>query len=113
NVFGPNLDGIGAHPVRELLTHIVNPNLVVDDEHRTWNITMKDGTLHTALIATENEARVQLRMPGGVTTDLPAADIKSRKKSPVSLMPEGLEAIGNENLRDIITYIRSVAPQNH
>lgn len=112
NVFGPNLDGIGAHPVRELLTHIVNPNLVVDDEHRTWNITMKDGTLHSALIASENEARVQIRMPGGVTLDLIAADIASREKGTNSLMPEGLEGIGTGNLRDIISYIRSVAPQN-
>lgn len=113
NVFGPNLDGIGAHPVRELLTHIVNPNLVVDDEHRTWNIKMKDGTLHSALIGSENEARVQIRMPAGVTLDLPTADIVSREKGTNSLMPEGLEAIGTENLRDIIAYIRSVAPQNH
>lgn len=112
NVFGPNLDGIGAHPVRELLTHIVNPNLVVDDEHRTWNITMKDGTLHSALIASENEARVQIRMPAGVTLDLNTADIASREKGSNSLMPEGLEGIGTENLRDIIAYIRSVAPQN-
>ncbi|RYD18291.1 MAG: c-type cytochrome, partial [Verrucomicrobiaceae bacterium] len=113
NVFGPNLDGIGAHPVRELLTHIVNPGLVVDDEHRTWNIKMKDGTLHSALIGSENEARVQIRMPAGVTLDLPTADIVSREKGTNSLMPEGLEAIGTENLRDIIAYIRSVAPQNH
>ncbi len=112
NVFGPNLDGIGAHPVRELLTHIVNPNLVVDDEHRTWNITMKDGTLHSALIASENEARVQIRMPAGATLDLKTSDIVSRVKGDNSLMPEGLEAIGTDNLRDIIGYIRSVAPQN-
>lgn len=112
NVFGPNLDGIGAHPVRELLTHIVNPSLVVDDEHRTWNITMKDGTLHSALIASENEARVQIRMPGGVTQDLKTSDIASRVKGDNSLMPEGLEAIGLDNLRDIIGYIRSVAPKS-
>jgi putative heme-binding domain-containing protein len=89
----------------------VNPSLVVDDEHRTWNITMKDGTLHSALIASENEARVQIRMPGGVTQDLKTSDIVSRVKGDNSLMPEGLEAIGTENLRDIIGYIRSVAPQ--
>ncbi|GAA5117820.1 ThuA domain-containing protein [Luteolibacter yonseiensis] len=112
NVFGPNLDGIGAHPVRELLTHIVNPSLVVDDEHRTWNITMKDGTLHSALIASENEARVQIRMPGGVTQDLKTSEIASRVKGANSLMPEGLEAIGTDNLRDIIGYIRSVAPKS-
>ncbi len=111
NHFGPALEGIGSHPVLELLTHIVNPNLVVDDEHRTWNITMKDGTQHSALIASENETRVQIRQPGGITSDLKTADIAARTKGDNSLMPEGLEAVGADNLRDIIGYIRSVAPK--
>lgn len=110
-IFGPDLGGIGSHPVPELLTHIVNPNLVVDDEHRTWNITMKNGTQYSALIATENEARVQLRMPGGVTVDLKPADIATRQKANNSLMPEGFESLGAEGLRDLISYIRSVAPK--
>lgn len=111
NVFGPALEGIGSHPVLELLTSIVNPNLVVDDEHRTWNLTLKDGTQYSALIASENETRVQIRQPGGITTDLKTADIASRKKGDNSLMPEGLEAIGPDNLRDVIGYIRSCAPK--
>ncbi|MES2474911.1 MAG: PVC-type heme-binding CxxCH protein [Verrucomicrobiota bacterium] len=111
NRFGPPLDGIGSHPTLELLTHIVNPNLVVDDEHRTWNLTMKDGSQFSALIASENEARVQLRQPGGITVDLKPSDIVTRTKGDNSLMPEGLEAVGPDNLRDIITYIRSCAPQ--
>jgi putative membrane-bound dehydrogenase-like protein len=110
-VFGPDLGGIGSHPVLELLTHIVNPSLVVDDEHRTWNITMKDGAQYSALIASENEARVRIRQPGGVTLDLKATDIVSRTKGGNSLMPEGLEAMGNDNIRDIISYIRSCAPK--
>ncbi len=109
NVFGPSLEGIGSHPVLELLTHIVNPSLVVDDEHRTWNFTMKDGSTQSALIASENDARVQIRMPGGATLDLKPTDIVSRKKGDNSLMPEGLEAIGTDNLRDIIGYIQSCA----
>ncbi|MES2657772.1 MAG: PVC-type heme-binding CxxCH protein [Verrucomicrobiota bacterium] len=111
NVFGPDLSGIGSHPYLELLTHIVNPSLVVDDEHRTWNITMKDGTQYSALIASENDARVQIRQPGGLTVDLKPADIASRTKGENSLMPEGLEAMGPDNLRDVIAYIRSCAPK--
>ncbi|NQX03062.1 c-type cytochrome [bacterium] len=111
HVFGPDLGGIGSHPVLELLTHIVNPSLVVDDEHRTWNLTVKDGAQYSALIASENETRVQIRQPGGITLDLKTADIVSRKKGDNSLMPEGLEGMGNDNLRDVISYIRSCAPK--
>ena len=111
-VFGPALEGIGSHPVMELLTHIVNPSLVVDDEHRTWNISMKDGSQYSALIASENDARVQIRQPGGITVDLKAGDIATRTRGDNSLMPEGLEAMGVESLRDVVAYIRSCAPKS-
>ena len=109
--FGPALDGIGSHPAAELLMHIVDPNRAVDDEHRTWNITMKDGTQYSALIASENDATVKLRQPGGVTVDLKTADIAARTKAANSLMPEGLESLGAETLRDLIAYIQNVAPK--
>jgi len=109
--FGPNLDGIGLHPVAELLMHIVDPSRAVDDEHRTWNIAMKDGTQYSALIGSENDAVVKIKMPGGVTIDLKTADIATRAKVENSLMPEGLEALGAEALRDIIAYIQSAAPK--
>jgi len=106
--FGPNLDGAGTHGVQELLSRIVDPNRIVDAEYRTWNIRMKDGTQYSGIIASENPARVQLRQPGGVVLDLRPDDIETRESSPQSLMPEGLEALGEETLRDIITYMRSL-----
>ena len=48
---------------------------------------------------------------GGVTMDLKTSDITTRTKVANSLMPEGLEALGGESLRDIIGYIQSVAPK--
>ena len=108
---GPDLDGIGSHPPAELLMHIVDPNRMVDDEHRTWNITMKDGTQYSALISSENDASVKIRMAAGVALDLKTADIAKREKATNSLMPEGLEALGAEALRDIISYIQSLAPK--
>jgi putative membrane-bound dehydrogenase-like protein len=110
HLFGPALDGMGAHPVADLLVHLIDPDRSVDDEHRTWNITMKDGAQHSALIAGENEASLRIRLPAGVTLDLPKADIADRRSSPASLMPQGLEALGGEALRDIIAYLQS-APQ--
>jgi putative membrane-bound dehydrogenase-like protein len=104
---GPDLDGIGSHPAAELLMHIVDPNRMVDDEHRTWNITLKDGTQHSALIASENAAVVKIKMAAGVVLDLKTSDIENREKVANSLMPEGLEALGEEGLRDLINYMQS------
>ena len=110
HLFGPALDGMGSHPVADLLVHLIDPDRSVDDEHRTWNITMKDGAQHSALIAGENEASLRIRLPAGVSLDLPKADIADLRSSPASLMPQGLEALGAEALRDIIAYLQS-APQ--
>ena len=109
NDFGPNLQGIGSHPPAEMLVHIVDPNRMVDDEHRTWNIKMKDGTQYAALIGSENLSFVKLKLPGGLSAELKVADIVSRARSPNSLMPEGFEALGAEGLRNVIAYLRSVA----
>jgi putative membrane-bound dehydrogenase-like protein len=107
--FGPSLDGMGSHPASDLLTHIIDPTLVVDDEHRTWNFTMKNGTQFAGIIGTENQARVQLRQPGGGNLDLKAEDIAERKKVDTSMMPEGFESLGADALRDLIAYLRSGA----
>jgi putative heme-binding domain-containing protein len=107
---GPNLDGIGYHSAAELLVHIVDPNRVVDDEHRTWNVTTKDDMLYSALIGSENESSVRLRLAGGVTVELNVADIVDRKKSGLSIMPEGFESLGEEGMRDLIAYIQASVP---
>jgi len=105
--FGPSLDGMGSHPASDLLTHIIDPSLVVDDEHRTWNLTMKDGTQYSGLIASENQTRIQLKQPGGAVLDLKPGAVADRKKAGNSLMPEGYEALGADALRDLIAYLRT------
>jgi putative heme-binding domain-containing protein len=110
--FGPALDGIGSHPAAELLVHIVDPSRMVDDEHRTWNIATKDGRQYSALIASENDSVVKLRQPGGVMVDVKVSEIATRAKAANSLMPEGFESLGPDNLRDIIAYVQSVAPKS-
>jgi putative membrane-bound dehydrogenase-like protein len=109
NEFGPNLQGIGSHPASELLVHIVDPNRMVDDEHRTWNIKMKDGMQYSALIGSENAVVMKLKQPAGVTVEVKVADVASRTRVETSLMPEGFEALGAEGLRNIIAYLRSEA----
>ena len=106
---GPPLDGMGGHPAADLLVHIVDPNRSVDEEHQTWHFEMKDGTQHAALVASENEATVKIRQPGGIERELRSADIASRRRAAVSLMPEGLESLGGEGLRDLIAWLRRAA----
>jgi len=104
---GPVLDGIGVHGTHELLIHIIDPSRVVDADHRTWNIALKNGSFATGIIAHENDRSLTLRPGGGVEQEIKIADIKSRQETGVSLMPEGFEGLGADNLRDILAYLSS------
>ncbi len=101
---GPALSGMGTHPPEELLIHIIDPNREVDPTFSQWNITTRKGESLAGVITSENASSVTLRNQGG-NTEIPKADISSRENTNRSFMPEGLEALGAENLRDIIAYL--------
>jgi len=101
---GPALDGIGAHGSAQLLVSIVDPNRQIDAGYELFNIETNEGNFFAGMIAQQNEARVIVRSIAG-DAEVPTASIKSRVNTHRSLMPEGLEGLGAEALRDIITYI--------
>ena len=105
---GPPLAGIGAHPVAELLAHIVDPNRQVEPNFTQWNVTTKKGETFVGVLASENNAAIVLRNQGG-DTELRKEDIATRENTRRSLMPEGFEGFGAAGLRDMIAYMQSEA----
>ncbi len=101
---GPPLTGMGSHGAAELLVHIVDPNREVDPSFWQWNITTKKGESLAGVITSENAAALTLRNQGG-DTELRKDDIATRENTHRSLMPEGLEGLGGEGLRDILAYM--------
>jgi putative membrane-bound dehydrogenase-like protein len=101
---GPPLDGMGSHGVAELLTHIIDPNREVDPSFWQWNITTNDGATFAGVIVSENPATITLRNQGG-DFSIRKGDIAARENTHRSLMPEGLEGLGAEGLRDILTFM--------
>ena len=101
---GPPLNGMGAHGRGELLTHIVDPNREVDPSFWQWNVTTKKGETLIGVIASENAASVTLRSPAG-DVEIRKEDIATRENTRRSLMPEGLDSLGAEALRDILSFI--------
>jgi putative membrane-bound dehydrogenase-like protein len=101
---GPPLTGMGAHGRTELLGHIVDPNREVDPSFWQWNVTTKKGETLVGIIASENASSVTLRSPAG-DVEIKKDDIATRENTRRSLMPEGLDSMGGEALRDILTFI--------
>ena len=101
---GPALDGMGAHGPAELLIHIVDPNREVDPSFWAFNITTKKGETLVGVVTSENSATVTLATQVGVR-EIAKSDIDKRENTHRSLMPEGLDALGPESLRDILAFI--------
>jgi uncharacterized protein len=101
---GPPLAGIGAKGAAELLVHIVDPNRQVEPNYWQWNVTTRRGDTLVGVIANENSTSLTLRNQGG-DTEVKLTDIASRENTRRSLMPEGLEGLGADNLRDLIAFL--------
>ena len=107
---GPPLNGIGTHGRAELLGHIVDPNREVDPSFWQWNVTTRKGESLVGAIASENAASLTLRGPAG-DVEIKKEDITNRENTRRSLMPEGLEALGAEALRDILSFLAAQSPK--
>ncbi len=102
----PDLTGMGAHGPDDLLVHIVDPNRVVEPNFLTFSIETKDDLSYDGIITRENRNTVLLRNATG-DYEIRQDNIKSRRSTGLSLMPNGFEALGKEGLRDLITFLSS------
>jgi putative heme-binding domain-containing protein len=95
---------MGAHGRAELLAHIVDPNREVDPSFWQWNVTTRKGETLSGVIASENAASLTLRNATG-DVEIKKEEIATRENTRLSLMPEGLEGLGAEVLRDILAFL--------
>jgi len=107
---GPDLTGVGLNGPTVLLTHILDPNRIVEGNFLAYNVTTKKHEEYSGLIKTENKESVTLKNLEG-DIELRWADIASMRSSGLSLMPEGLETLGDKTLRDIIGYLTANTPK--
>lgn len=108
----PDLTGMGVHPRIELLVDIIDPNREVDPTYAAFDFTMKNGDVFQGVIVSENPMTVLLRDATG-SHELAKSEIVSRRDLGRSLMPEGFEAFGAEQLRDIIAFLQSGDSKYH
>lgn len=100
----PDLTGMGVHGAADLIIHIVDPNREVEPNFYAWSIETQDGETYEGVLARENRTSLLLRNSVG-DKEIKISDIKHRKNTGLSLMPNGLEALGAPALRDILSYI--------
>ncbi|MDB5290904.1 MAG: hypothetical protein JWL69_2145 [Phycisphaerales bacterium] len=106
---GPDLTGSQRANLDYVLENVVDPSAVVANEYLMTLIQTSDDRTITGIIKQESDSTVTLRTP---TEDVvvPKSEIKKRKTSPISMMPEGLlEGLSTPDARDLIGYLASPA----
>ncbi|MFN7138098.1 MAG: PVC-type heme-binding CxxCH protein [Limisphaerales bacterium] len=101
---GPDLTGMGAHGPHELLVHILDPNRVVEPNFISVSVDTEDGESYDGIVGRETRSQLLLRNTAG-DVELQKKNIKRQRSTGRSLMPEGFEALGEEALRDLLTYM--------
>jgi putative heme-binding domain-containing protein len=106
--FGPDLTSIGAiRSGRDILEAIVFPSATQVPGYETFRVETADD-LHTGIIADESADAVVLRPAANAELRLPREAIRTLTPGPLSLMPEGLDAVlTREELRDLLGFLQS------
>ena len=108
--FGPALSEIGSKLAKEAMYDaVLNPSAGISFGFEGWEVTMKDGTVWTGMIASETDAELSLKVPGGILQKCAKGDVTGRKKLAASLMTPNLGTVIPEaDLVDLVEYLGSL-----
>jgi putative heme-binding domain-containing protein len=105
-LIGPQLDGIGGRGVDRLLEDILDPNRNVDRAFRSTLLLMNDGDVQSGLYRRDEGEMVIMAQSNGKEISVPRKDIRERRTSETSLMPDNFgEAIPKEDFNNLIAFL--------
>lgn len=110
---GPTLRAIAKKysKASELLQHILQPSLKIEDPFASYIVLTDDGKLLTGLVVRQSDTEVILRTAERKTLRIARDSIDEIQRSPRSLMPERiLSDLTAQEAADLIAYLRSVKP---
>jgi putative heme-binding domain-containing protein len=94
-----------------LLEAVFFPERKIAPEHETTVIDTTDGKTINGLVLKENAQSVSVLTAAGSATDVQKAQIKSRRKTKTTIMPDTLwESINREGLRNLAAFLAAAPP---
>lgn len=116
--YGPDLTQLGNRfSVKDILEKIIEPNKNISDQYGSQIFQLKDGSSILGKLMGEEEGYYlvsQNPYDPLNSKKIRIADVVSRKKSKVSVMPPGtINVLNEEELKDLITYLVSGGDGNN
>jgi putative heme-binding domain-containing protein len=86
---------------------VIDPNAVVWDQYKATYFETSDDRLISGVVVQENESTVTIQTQTGTIT-LPRTEITERRQSNLSMMPEGLfQLLEEQEIIDLVAYLQS------
>ena len=106
---GPDLTDVGKRlKPEELLESLIVPSAKIAKGFDTLLIVRGDGRIQTGVVISEDEKGIELALPTGGTTTIPAEEIEERIPSSVSSMPQMGATFSTEEIADLVAYLASL-----
>ena len=111
---GPDLSAYQRDDIDTMLLSIVNPSAEIREGYENFLLTTEDGRTVLGFLVEQDSRTVVLRGLDGQDITVQRNEIKTMKAQGVSLMPSGLlSSYSNDQIRDLLAYLRSTQPLNN
>jgi putative heme-binding domain-containing protein len=110
---GPDLTKIepARHTTEILLRSLLEPSKEIAEKYQSYSFLMSSGSTVTGMIVSETPTEVRVLadpLAKGEPAVLEVSEIEERKKSTISIMPQGLlNKLTQEEILDLMAYIHS------
>lgn len=103
---GPDITGVGRGTLDLLLNNVIDPDQVIGAGYENTIVDTEDGDTKTGRLIEETDRHIKLLAAGPKEEVIRKADIRERRVSNKSVMPEGFEQVLKEDeFRDLIRYV--------
>ena len=109
---GPDLTGVGRSTLDALLANIIDPNQVIGKGYENVEVETKDGRTVSGRLVEDTDTRVKLLASGPKEEIVAKSDVANLRVSELSVMPEGLEQMPEEDFRNMVWYILNPPQDN-
>lgn len=118
NTIGPDLAMLDPKKtLPETLRDVLEPSLKINEKFQSYTFALDSGKTVTGLIVEETSDSVKVLsnpLAPDKPTIIPVSEIEARKKSDVSIMPQGvLNRLTQEEIMDLIAYVYSKGNKEH
>jgi putative heme-binding domain-containing protein len=115
NDLGPDLTTLNSRfQKKDIVESILWPSKVISDQYEVTMVQTKDGKAFAGFVVREEGGKLAMRTADtvGRQFEVASASVKSKEKSPVSLMPEGLvDEFSLGQIHGLIRFLQSDPPK--